>query len=54
MVRECVQVGMLMLTDIAHTKVNILEIVCTSEIIEKSSLHVQASVCNVGGTDTCI
>ena len=49
---ECVQVVMLMLTDIADTKVNIPEIVCTSEIIDKSSLHVQASVYNVGETDT--
>ena len=47
------EVVMLMLTDIADTKVNIHEIVSTSEILEKTSLHVQANVYNVGGTDTC-
>ena len=31
-----------MLTDIADTNVNILEIVCKLEIIEESSIHVQA------------
>ena len=41
---ECVQVVMLMLTDIADTKVNILEMVYTSVIIEQSSILVQASV----------